>query len=118
VGENAVGRVIARPFVGEPGAFHRTEGRKDFPLNPPHTVLDVLVQSERKVHAIGKIYEFFNGRVSRPGNIPPIMRTTQPLFCGRFDPAKARSSSLTSRTSTCFTDTATTPAGSPELLRS
>jgi phosphopentomutase len=34
-GEHAVGRVIARPFDGEPGAFRRTEGRKDFALDPP-----------------------------------------------------------------------------------
>ena len=34
-GEHAVGRVIARPFRGEPGAFERTEGRKDFALDPP-----------------------------------------------------------------------------------
>ena len=34
-GEHAVGRVIARPFAGEPGAFRRTEGRKDIALDPP-----------------------------------------------------------------------------------
>jgi phosphopentomutase len=61
-GEHAVGRVIARPFVGEPGRFQRTERRKDFPLTPPPTCLDALVESGRKVHAIGKISEFFNGR--------------------------------------------------------
>ncbi len=61
VGDNAVARVIARPFVGDPGNFRRTEGRKDFSMNPPPTDLDALVQSGRKVHAIGKISEFFNG---------------------------------------------------------
>jgi phosphopentomutase len=61
-GENAVGRVIARPFEGETGNFKRTERRKDFPLIPPPTVLDALAESGRKVHAIGKIWEFFNGR--------------------------------------------------------
>lgn len=61
-GEHAVGRVIARPFEGAPGCFRRTERRKDFPLTPPRTVLDTLVESGRKVHAIGKISEFFNGR--------------------------------------------------------
>jgi len=62
VGEHAVGRVIARPFEGEPGAFRRTERRKDFPLDPPPNVLDELTASGRAVHAIGKIHEFFNGR--------------------------------------------------------
>jgi phosphopentomutase len=54
--------VIARPFEGEPGAFRRTERRKDYPLTPPPTVLDALAASGRKVHAIGKIWEFFDGR--------------------------------------------------------
>lgn len=61
-GEHAVGRVIARPFEGEPGAFRRTERRRDFPLDPPPNVLDELAESGRAVHAIGKIHEFFNGR--------------------------------------------------------
>jgi phosphopentomutase len=61
-GEHAVGRVIARPFIGKPGAFQRTEHRKDFPLTPPPTTLDVLHEAGRSVHAIGKIWEFFNGR--------------------------------------------------------
>jgi phosphopentomutase len=61
-GEHAVGRVIARPFEGEPGAFKRTERRKDFPLTPPPTTLDALAEAGHKVHAIGKIWEFFNGR--------------------------------------------------------
>jgi phosphopentomutase len=61
-GEYALGRVIARPFEGEPGNFNRTERRKDFPLTPPPTVLDALAESGHKVHAVGKIWEFFNGR--------------------------------------------------------
>lgn len=61
-GEHAVGRVIARPFAGEPGAFRRTERRKDFPLPPPPTTLDALAEAGKSVHAIGKIWEFFNGR--------------------------------------------------------
>jgi phosphopentomutase len=61
-GENAVGRVIARPFEGGPGGFRRTERRKDFPLTPPPTCLDALAEAGHKVHAIGKIWEFFNGR--------------------------------------------------------
>ena len=61
-GEHAVGRVIARPFEGELGAFRRTEKRRDFPLDPPRCAIDVLAQGGRRVHAIGKIHEFFNGR--------------------------------------------------------
>ena len=59
----AVGRVIARPFVGEPGNFTRTTRRKDFSLPPPSdTILDHLLAGGRKVLAIGKIYDLFAGR--------------------------------------------------------
>ncbi len=58
-----VGRVIARPFVGTTAAdFKRTENRRDYPLLPPHdTLLDLLSRANRKVHAVGKIYEIFSG---------------------------------------------------------
>lgn len=62
VGEYEVGRVICRPFVGEVGSFRRTEQRKDYPVSPPPTVLDALHEAGKSVHAIGKIYEIFNGR--------------------------------------------------------
>ena len=61
-GEHAVGRVIARPFVGEPGSFKRTENRKDYPLPAPRNLLDELCEAGFGVHAIGKISEFFDGR--------------------------------------------------------
>jgi phosphopentomutase len=62
-GPHAVGRVIARPFVGEPGAFTRTEGRKDFSLPPPGpTLLDRLSGSGRRVVTVGKIHSLFAGR--------------------------------------------------------
>lgn len=61
-GEHAVGRVIARPFVGRPGSFVRTERRRDFPLAPPPNLLDELANGGHRVHAIGKIHEFFAGR--------------------------------------------------------
>lgn len=61
-GEHAVGRVIARPFEGAPGHFRRTERRKDFPLDPPPNVLDAIASAGLRVHAIGKIHEFFAGR--------------------------------------------------------
>jgi len=56
-----VGRVIARPFVGQQGKFTRTKNRKDFSLNPPEpTVLDVLFQNKIETIAIGKINDLFN----------------------------------------------------------
>ncbi len=61
-GEHAVGRVIARPFRGEPGAFERTRGRRDFALDPPRTYLDELADRGCEVHAVGKVAQVFNGR--------------------------------------------------------
>jgi phosphopentomutase len=61
-GEHEVGRVICRPFEGNEGAYKRTERRKDYPVAAPPTVLDALQTAGRQVHAIGKIYEIFNGR--------------------------------------------------------
>ncbi len=61
-GEHAVGRVIARPFRGEPGAFQRTEGRRDIALNPPgRSYLDELQAEGMPVHTVGKIGQVFNG---------------------------------------------------------
>lgn len=58
-----VGRVIARPFVGTPGAFARTANRHDYALSPTGlTLLDVLAEAGHAVHAIGKIRDLFNGR--------------------------------------------------------
>lgn len=62
-GEHAVGRVIARPFTGEPGAFQRTQGRKDLAVPPPgRTALDVLTERGVPVHGVGKIRDLFAGR--------------------------------------------------------
>jgi phosphopentomutase len=61
-GEHAVGRVIARPFRGEPGAFERTEGRRDIALNPPgRSYLVELQAAGVPVHTVGKIGQVFNG---------------------------------------------------------
>jgi phosphopentomutase len=58
-----VGRVIARPFVGLPGAFKRTANRHDFAAVPPaETLLDRLVAAGVPVHAVGKINDLFAGR--------------------------------------------------------
>jgi len=62
-GENAVGRVIARPFIGTPGNFKRTEHRRDFSLAPLGiTLLDVLKEHGKDVIGIGKIEDLFAGR--------------------------------------------------------
>jgi len=61
-GEHAVGRVIARPFRGEPGAFERTEGRKDLALPPPgRSYMDELQATGVPVHTVGKIGQVFDG---------------------------------------------------------
>jgi phosphopentomutase len=61
-GEHAVGRVIARPFDGEPGAFRRTEGRRDIALDPPgRSYLQELGDAGMPVHTVGKIGQVFNG---------------------------------------------------------
>jgi phosphopentomutase len=58
-----VGRVIARPFVGAPGAFQRTANRHDYALPPAGTtLLDAMTAAGRSVHAIGKIQDLFAGR--------------------------------------------------------
>jgi len=59
--EKRVGRVIARPFVGESGAYTRTTNRKDFAIAPPEPVLMNWVQDAgRAVHAVGKIGDIFS----------------------------------------------------------
>jgi phosphopentomutase len=61
-GEHAVGRVIARPFTGEPGTFTRTEGRRDFALAPPaRSYLLELQDAGVEVHGVGKIHDLFAG---------------------------------------------------------
>ena len=61
-GEHGVGRVIARPFVGE-HPFTRTVNRHNFSLTPARdTILDILVAVGKNVIGIGKIYDIFAGR--------------------------------------------------------
>ena len=60
VGELGVGRVIARPFIGEKaGAFTRTGNRRDFSAVPPTTMLELLKQHGKTVYGIGKIEDIF-----------------------------------------------------------
>jgi phosphopentomutase len=61
--EHAVGRVIARPFVGSPGGYRRTPNRRDFSLEPPApTLLDHLHEAGRPVITVGKVDDLFAGR--------------------------------------------------------
>jgi phosphopentomutase len=61
-GEHGVGRVIARPFEGRPGSFHRREGRRDFALPPPgRSYLEEIQAAGLPVHAVGKIRDLFAG---------------------------------------------------------
>jgi phosphopentomutase len=60
VGDHAVGRVIARPFEGTPGAFVRRPERRDYSMPPPGpTVLDALTGAGVPVRAVGKIQDIF-----------------------------------------------------------
>ena len=61
-GKHGVGRVIARPFVGEPGSFKRTANRHDFSLEPPAKTLLVALQEAGKASiGVGKIHDIFAG---------------------------------------------------------
>jgi phosphopentomutase len=63
VGEHAVGRVIARPFEGQPGDYRRTARRHDFSLLPPRpNHLQRLRESGVTVHGVGKISDIFAGQ--------------------------------------------------------
>ena len=62
-GEHAVGRIIARPFIGKPGSFRRTVRRHDFSLQPPgDTILDILLEKGIPTISIGKISDLFGGK--------------------------------------------------------
>lgn len=71
-GEHRVGRVIARPFTGPPGAFRRTEHRHDYAVEPPRPMLlDLLSDAGLEVTGVGKIPDIFLNRgISRalPGH--------------------------------------------------
>ena len=62
-GKHGVGRVIARPFVGESGAYKRTSNRHDYSLEPPaETMLDAIKAAGKASIGVGKIYDIFAGR--------------------------------------------------------
>jgi phosphopentomutase len=74
-GEHTVGRVIARPFMGEPGAFCRTTGRRDLAVAPPgRSYLQELQDAGVPVHSVGKVSAVFTGigiDESHPGATNP-----------------------------------------------
>lgn len=78
-----VGRVIARPFVGEPGSYRRTYNRRDYSMPPPRdTVLDRLKSAGVPVVGVGKIEDIFAGRgltesVHTEGNLDGMRATTE-----------------------------------------
>lgn len=81
VGKHGVGRVIARPFIGEPGNFTRTTNRHDFSLQPPKTTMcDVLMENGLASIGVGKINDIFAGKgisefVRTTGNDDGVART-------------------------------------------
>jgi phosphopentomutase len=80
--EYAVGRVIARPFQGSPGAFQRTDGRRDFSIPPPGPSYLLAAQNAGvEVHSVGKVGALFCGigiDVQHPGatNAQALEQTT------------------------------------------
>ncbi len=80
-GKHAVGRVIARPFIGEPGNYERTPNRHDFSLEPRRpNYLTLIREAGNQVHGVGKIGDIFAGQdidTSRPtqSNIDGIVQT-------------------------------------------
>lgn len=83
-GDNAVGRVIARPFEGTEGNYKRTEDRRDFSLIPPKNVLNYLEDNGKTIISVGKIYDIFAGsgitaKVTSHNNIQGINASYQLL---------------------------------------
>ena len=80
-GKHAVGRVIARPFIGEPGNYERTPNRHDFSLEPRRpNYLTLVREAGHEVHGVGKISDIFAGcdiDESRPtkSNVEGIQQT-------------------------------------------
>ena len=82
-GEHAVGRVIARPFIGTSGNYKRTLNRSDFSLLPiSKTILDVVKENNMSVMAVGKIEDIFAGvgvteAVHTKGNMDGVQKTLE-----------------------------------------
>jgi phosphopentomutase len=88
-GPYEVGRVIARPFEGAPGAFKRTANRHDYAVPPPEgMLLDKLAGKKVEVYSVGKIFDVFLGRgigdhVTTKNNADGMAKTLEEM--GRFD---------------------------------
>lgn len=97
--EYNIGRVIARPFIGKPGAFQRTYNRRDYAMPPPQdTVLDHIQGQGLPVVGVGKIWDIFAGRgvgqnIHTEGNHDGLAHTVSALssmkegllFCNLVD---------------------------------
>jgi len=104
-GKHAVGRVIARPFEGEPGNYVRTPNRHDFSLEPRRpNYLTLIREAGQKVYGVGKIGDIFAG-CDIDESHPTKSRSTR------------ASSSSTSSRPTCSGATATTPSTSTAASR-
>ena len=85
VGDHAVGRVIARPFVGNYPDFTRTSNRHDFSVEPlKETLLDAIKSANKTVYAVGKIFDIFAGKgvtqkVFTTSNLDGIEKTLKAL---------------------------------------
>jgi phosphopentomutase len=84
-GKHSVGRVIARPFIGDPGNYSRTANRHDFSLEPPRpNFLSIMRSRGEKVYGVGKIADIFAGRevdesFPTKSNVEGIQRTEELL---------------------------------------
>src|SRR5919204_46066 len=84
-GKHSVGRVIARPFIGEPGNYERTPNRHDFSLEPRRpNYLTLMREGGATVHGVGKIHDIFAGcdideHVATKSNVEGITQTERLL---------------------------------------
>lgn len=83
VGDKIIGRVIARPFIGEEGNFTRTSNRHDYALDPfSKTMLDYIKENNMEVKSVGKIKDIFNSKgitegVSTKNNMDGVDKTLE-----------------------------------------
>ncbi|MGE5678593.1 MAG: phosphopentomutase, partial [Pseudomonadota bacterium] len=88
-GKYAVGRVIARPFLGTSGSYKRTTNRRDFSLKPvKKTMLDIIKENGLSVQAVGKIEDIFAGEgmteaVHTKGNMDGVDKTLEYMATGK-----------------------------------
>lgn len=91
MGDNLIGRIIARPFIGKQNDFKRTSNRRDYAIDPPgKTMLDYLKDNNKDVISVGKINDIFNGngiteKHKTISNLDGINKTIELLkndFCG------------------------------------